>query len=134
MSENILNLCIKTKIPITRKGQYCLSFSQNFLRTLRTLSELSQNFLRTLSELSKNSLRSFSELFKNSLRTLRSFSELSQNFLKTYTSTLSTLTPQGSVASSRVVCMSWAMLSRSERMSPRFFVPRTFLQASTDTV
>ncbi len=49
-------------------------------------------------------------------------------FLWTYTSTLSTLTPQGSVASSREICMSWAILSLSDKMSPRFFVPSTFLQ------
>lgn len=46
----------------------------------------------------------------------------------TYTSTLSTLTPQGSVASSSVDCIMLAMPSRSDRISPRFFVPRTFLK------
>ena len=48
--------------------------------------------------------------------------------LLTHTSTLSTLTPHGSVASSSVDCIIAAMDSRSERMSPRFFVPNTFLK------
>ena len=48
---------------------------------------------------------------------------------KTYTSTLSTLTPHGSVASSRVDCIIVAIDSRSDRMSPRFFVPSTFLKS-----
>ena len=43
------------------------------------------------------------------------------------TSTLSTLTPQGSVPSSRTVCISRAIDSRSDKMSPRVFVPNTFL-------
>ena len=43
------------------------------------------------------------------------------------TSTLSTLTPQGSVPSSRTVCISRAIASRSDKMSPRVFVPNTFL-------
>ena len=43
------------------------------------------------------------------------------------TSTLSTLTPQGSVPSSRTVCISRAIDSRSDKMSPKVFVPNTFL-------
>jgi hypothetical protein len=46
----------------------------------------------------------------------------------TYTSTRSTFTPQGSVASSSVDCIAEAIDSRSERISPKFFVPRTFLE------
>ena len=46
----------------------------------------------------------------------------------THTSTLSTLTPHGSVASSSVDCIMEAMDSRSDRISPRFFVPNTFLE------
>ena len=46
----------------------------------------------------------------------------------TYTSTLSTLTPHGSVASSKVACIMLAIPSRSDKMSPRFFVPKTFLK------
>ncbi len=38
-----------------------------------------------------------------------------------------TLTPHGSVASSREFCITWLMVSRSDRISARFFVPRTFL-------
>ena len=45
---------------------------------------------------------------------------------KTYISTLSTLTPHGSVASSKLVCMMCEMVSLSERISARFFVPKTF--------
>ncbi len=37
-----------------------------------------------------------------------------------------TLTPHGSVASSRAFCMTWLMVSRSERISARFLVPSTF--------
>ena len=48
---------------------------------------------------------------------------------ETYTSTLSTLTPHGSVASSRVDCIIVTIDSRSDRMSPRFFVPSTFLKS-----
>ncbi len=44
----------------------------------------------------------------------------------TYISTLSTLTPQGSVASSRVCSITWEMVSRSDRISAKCFVPRTF--------
>lgn len=44
----------------------------------------------------------------------------------TYISTRSTLTPQGSVASSRELCMLWEMDSRSLKISAKFFVPRTF--------
>lgn len=43
----------------------------------------------------------------------------------THISTRSTLTPQGSVASSREVCMVWEMVSRSERISAKFLVPST---------
>jgi len=43
-----------------------------------------------------------------------------------YISTLSTLTPHGSVASSRLLCMTCEMVSRSERISARFLVPSTF--------
>ena len=44
------------------------------------------------------------------------------------TSTLSTLTPrQGSVPSSRTVCISRAIDSRPDKISPRVFVPNTFL-------
>ncbi len=43
-----------------------------------------------------------------------------------YISTRSTLTPQGSVASSSEDCMTWLIDSLSERISARFFVPRTF--------
>jgi hypothetical protein len=37
-----------------------------------------------------------------------------------------TLTPHGSVASSRAFCMTWLMVSRSERISAKFLVPSTF--------
>ena len=47
--------------------------------------------------------------------------------LQFQTSTLSTVTPQAAVASLSRSCISLAMDSRSERMSPSFFVPRTFL-------
>ena len=43
----------------------------------------------------------------------------------THISTLSTLTPQGSVASSSVCSMTCEMVSRSERISARCLVPRT---------
>lgn len=46
----------------------------------------------------------------------------------TYISTLSTLTPQGSVASSKELCMLWEMLSLSLKISAKFFVPKTFLR------
>lgn len=42
-----------------------------------------------------------------------------------YISTRSTLTPHGSVASSREVCMVWEMVSRSARISARLRIPRT---------
>ena len=45
----------------------------------------------------------------------------------THISTLSTLTPHGSVASSRVCSMTWLIVSRSDRISARFLVPSTFL-------
>ena len=45
---------------------------------------------------------------------------------QTYISTLSTLTPHGSVASSSDDCMTWLMLSRSDKISAKFFVPKTF--------
>ncbi len=44
---------------------------------------------------------------------------------RTHISTLSTFTPHGSVASSRLLCMMCEMVSRSERISARFLVPRT---------
>ncbi len=47
---------------------------------------------------------------------------------KLYISTLSALTPQGSVASSREFCMTWLIVSRSLRISARFLVPKTFLR------
>ena len=50
------------------------------------------------------------------------------SLLLSLTSTLSTRTPHGSVASSRPSCISEAMASLSERMSPRFRVPSTFLE------
>ena len=43
----------------------------------------------------------------------------------THISTLSTLTPHGSVASSRVCSMTWLIVSRSDRISARCLVPRT---------
>ena len=43
----------------------------------------------------------------------------------THTSTLSTLTPHGSVASSSEVCISSEMDSLSDKISERFFVPNT---------
>ena len=43
------------------------------------------------------------------------------------TSTLSTITPQGAVATSKTAFISLAIDSRWERISPRFNVPRTFL-------
>lgn len=49
-----------------------------------------------------------------------------QNLRATYISTLSTLTPQGSVASSKELCMLWEMLSLSLKISAKFFVPKTF--------
>ena len=49
------------------------------------------------------------------------------NNLQFQTSTLSTVTPQAAVASLSRSCISLAMDSRSERMSPSFLVPRTFL-------
>ena len=36
-----------------------------------------------------------------------------------------TLTPQGSVASSRAFCMTWLMVSRSDKISAKFLVPKT---------
>ena len=45
----------------------------------------------------------------------------------TYISTRSTLTPQGSVASSRLDCIMWDMVSRSDKISAKFLVPKTFL-------
>ena len=38
------------------------------------------------------------------------------------------MTPQGSVASSRLLCMMCEMVSRSLKISARFFVPNTFLR------
>lgn len=46
-------------------------------------------------------------------------------YIYTHISTRSTLTPQGSVASSSEVCMVWEMVSRSERISAKFLVPST---------
>ena len=43
-----------------------------------------------------------------------------------YISTRSTLTPQGSVASSNEFCMTWLIVSRSDKISARFLVPNTF--------
>uniref|UniRef100_A0A3Q0RFQ4 Uncharacterized protein n=1 Tax=Amphilophus citrinellus TaxID=61819 RepID=A0A3Q0RFQ4_AMPCI len=43
-------------------------------------------------------------------------------------STLSTLIPQSSVASSKEDCMLCAISSRSDRISARFLVPSTFLR------
>ena len=48
------------------------------------------------------------------------------NLIVTHISTLSALTPHGSVASSSEFCMTWLMVSRSERISARFLVPSTF--------
>ena len=45
-----------------------------------------------------------------------------------YISTRSTLTPHGSVASSNVCSITWLIVSRSERISARCLVPRTFLK------
>ena len=42
-----------------------------------------------------------------------------------YISTLSAFTPHGSVASSRAFCMTWLMVSLSDRISAKFLVPRT---------
>ena len=36
-----------------------------------------------------------------------------------------TLTPQGSVASSKAFCMTWLIVSRSDRISAKFLVPVT---------
>ena len=47
---------------------------------------------------------------------------------QTHISTRSTLTPQGSVASSKEDCITWLIVSRSDRISARFLVPRTFLR------
>ena len=44
-----------------------------------------------------------------------------------FISTLSTWTPQGSVATSRLWCMASAMFSRSDKISDKFLVPRMFL-------
>ena len=52
--------------------------------------------------------------------------------LTSFTSTLSTVTPQGSVASCSSSCISLAMDSRSDKMSPRFLVPNTFLIVAAD--
>ena len=51
----------------------------------------------------------------------------------TYISTRSTLTPQGSVASSRVVSIQWEISSRSESISAKHLVPNTFLKHFGDT-
>jgi len=48
------------------------------------------------------------------------------DLVETYISTRSTLTPQGSVASSKELCMVCEMVSRSDRISAKFFVPKTF--------
>ncbi len=45
-----------------------------------------------------------------------------------YISTRSTLTPQWSVALSSVCSMAWLMVSRSDKISARYFVPRTVLR------
>ena len=44
----------------------------------------------------------------------------------TYISTLSALTPHGSVASSSAFCMTWLIVSLSDKISAKFLVPRTF--------
>ena len=49
-----------------------------------------------------------------------------KNAQPSYISTLSTLTPHGSVASSKAVCMMWEIVSRSDKISAKFFVPSTF--------
>lgn len=43
-----------------------------------------------------------------------------------YISTRSTLTPHGSVASSKEVCITWLIDSLSLRISDKFLVPKTF--------
>ena len=53
---------------------------------------------------------------------------LSDRAKKSYISTRSTLTPQGSVASSRVCSITWLIVSLSESISARCLVPRTFLK------
>ena len=45
----------------------------------------------------------------------------------TYISTLSTLTPHGSVASSNEDCITWLIVSLSDNISAKFLVPNTFL-------
>ena len=44
-----------------------------------------------------------------------------------YISTRSTLTPQGSVASSNVCSITWLIVSLSDKISAKCFVPNTFL-------
>lgn len=54
---------------------------------------------------------------------------MQQRFLIfSHISTLSTLTPQGSVASSSVCSMTWLMVSLSDKISAKCFVPKTFLR------
>lgn len=48
-----------------------------------------------------------------------------RNSADTYISTRSTLTPQGSVASSNELCIVCEMVSRSDKISAKFFVPKT---------
>lgn len=42
-----------------------------------------------------------------------------------YISTLSTFTPQGSVASSKLLCITWLIDSLSLNISDKFLVPKT---------
>ena len=46
--------------------------------------------------------------------------------IPTYISTLSTLTPHGSVASSNVCSITWLIVSLSDKISAKCFVPNTF--------
>ncbi len=83
-----------------------------------------QNFPKRTTALSPKNISIRSRLI-NIVVKVTHILNLQYTVRSTHISTLSTLTPQGSVASSSVCSMTCEMVSRSERISARCLVPRT---------
>lgn len=93
----------------------------------RYVQNSSKLFIKSNVEcLMKRDVQLDGEQFRTYERIIRKFGAGAPT--KTYISTLSTLTPHGSVATSNDVCIACEMASLSDKISARFLVPRIFLR------
>jgi hypothetical protein len=113
-------------------GESCMTSAASF-KALEAF--ISPSAATTLALASREASASAAIALCNDLGRLTSLLERKMRFTSVisksgecHISTLSTLTPQGSVATSRDVCIMWEIPSRSARISDKFRVPRMFLR------